>query len=231
VETNGGIVMVFVLNAVCGKHIILQQPNHQKKRTILRSESMLDLESQKERFKDHIATFTDYGNIKILDFKKPDSGEYRIRFMFEEDYCRLHITGDLGDLIATNYSNMTYDKFSDFVNNAGYFEEKIDCMSRSVYFYDRDKAVADLKKLIEEHLIADELKEITYNSDIEYAIDDVLENFDENRGISEKGYEIMDKCICDFWEEARYIGRDRTGIIEVYLLAFKLATKQLAERR
>ena len=192
---------------------------------------MFDLESQKERFKDHIATFTDYGNIKILDFKKPDSGEYRIRFMFEEDYCRLHITGDLGDLIASNYNNMTYDKFSDFVNNAGYFEEKIDCMSRSVYFYDRDKAVTDLKKLIEEHLIADELMEITYNSDIEYAIDDVLENFDENRGISEKGYEIMDKCICDFWEEARYIGRDRTGIIEVYLLAFKLATKQLAERR
>ena len=192
---------------------------------------MFDLESQKERFKDHIATFTDYGNIKILDFKKPDSGEYRIRFMFEEDYCRLHITGDLGDLIASNYNNMTYDKFSDFVNNAGYFEEKIDCMSRSAYFYDRDKAVADLKKLIEEHLIADELMEITYNSDIEYAIDDVLENFDENRGISEKGYEIMDKCICDFWEEARYIGRDRTGIIEVYLLAFKLATKQLAERR
>ena len=190
---------------------------------------MLDLESQKARFKDHIATFTDYGNIKILDFKKPESGEYRIRFMFEEDYCRLHITGDLGDLIASNYSNMTYDKFSDFVNNAGYFEEKIDCMSRSVYFYDRDKAVIDLKKLIEEHLIADELMEITYNRELEYAIDDVLENFDENRGISEKGYEIMDKCICDFWEEARYIGRDRTGIIEVYLLAFKLATQQLKQ--
>lgn len=190
---------------------------------------MFDLESQKVRFKDHIATFTDYGNIKILDFKNPESSEYRIRFMFEEDYCRLHITGDLGDLIASNYNNMTYDKFSDFVDNADYFEEKIDCMSRSVYLYDRDKAVADLKKLIEEHLIADELMEITYNRELEYAIDDVLENFDENRGISEKGYEIMDKCICDFWEEARYIGRDRTGIIEVYLLAFKLATQQLKE--
>lgn len=45
----------------------------------------------------------------------------------------------------------------------------------------------------------------------------------------EKGYEIMDKCICDFWEEARYIGRDRTGILELYLLAFKLATQQLKE--
>lgn len=193
---------------------------------------MIDLEMQKIKFKDHIATFTDYGNIKILDFKKPESGEYRIRFMFEEDYCRIHITGDLGDLIASNYNNMTYDKFSDFVNNAGYFEEKIDCMSRCIYFYDRDKAVTDLKKLIEEHQIADEVIErtYTYNGNIEDAIDDILENFDNDRGISEKGYEIMDNCICDFWEEARYIGRDRTGIIELYLLAFKLATKQLAER-
>ena len=188
---------------------------------------MIDLETQEIRFKDHIATFTDYGNIKILDFKNPDSIEYRIRFMFEEDYCRLHITGDLGDLIASNYNNMTYDKFSDFVNNAGYFEEKIDCMSRHIYFYDRDKAVTDLKKLIEEYMVADELMENTYNDSIEDVIDEVLENFDDNRGISEKGYEIMDKCICDFWEEARYIGRDRTGVLELYLLAFKLATRQL----
>ena len=64
---------------------------------------------------------------------------------------------------------------------------------------------------------------------MEYAIDDVLENFDENRGISEKGYEIMDDLITDFWEEARYIGRDRTGILELYLLAFKLATQQLQQ--
>ena len=191
---------------------------------------MLDLENQKARFKDHIATFTDYGNIKILDFKKPESIEYRIRFMFEEDYCRLHITGDLGDLIASNYNNMTYDKFSDFVNNVGYFEEKIDCMSRRIYFYDRDKAKDDLHKLIAEYDIADELQEKSYNYTLEDAIDDVLENFDDDRGISEKGYEIMDKCICDFWEEARYVGRDRTGILELYLLAFKLATQQLKER-
>lgn len=190
---------------------------------------MLDLESQKLRFKNHIATLTDYGNIKILDFKNPNTTEYRIRFMFEEDYCKLHISGDLGELIASNYSNMTYDKFSNFVNNAGYFEEKIDCMSRSVYFYDRDKAVADLKKLIEEYQIADELMEETFNSNIEDAIDDVLENFDIDKGISEKGYEIMAKCVCDFWEEARYIGRDRTGILELYLLAFELATKNLKE--
>ena len=64
------------------------------------------LERQKENFKKHKANLMDYGNIKVLDFKNPDSNEYRIRFLFEEDYCRLHITGDLGSLIACNFYNI-----------------------------------------------------------------------------------------------------------------------------
>lgn len=62
----------------------------------------MNLERQKENFRNHIAKLSDYGNIKILDFQRSDSSEYRIRFLFEEDYCRLHISGDLGELTATN---------------------------------------------------------------------------------------------------------------------------------
>ena len=65
---------------------------------------MINIEKQKEHFKNHIATVKDYGNIKILDFKNPNSNEYRIRFLFEEDYYRLHITGDLG----ANYIKIKY---------------------------------------------------------------------------------------------------------------------------
>ena len=107
----------------------------------------MNLEKQKENFKDHIATFTDYGNIKILDFKRPNSSEYRIRFLFEEDHCRLHISGDLGELIASNYYNMTYEKFSDFVNDVGYFEGKIDCHNRPIYTYDEDLAREELLEM------------------------------------------------------------------------------------
>ena len=107
----------------------------------------MNLEKQKENFKDHIATFTDYGNIKILDFKRPNSSEYRIRFLFEEDHCRLHISGDLGELIASNYYNMTYEKFSDFVNDVGYFEQKIYCHNRPIYTYDEDLAKEELLKM------------------------------------------------------------------------------------
>lgn len=45
---------------------------------------MINIEKQKENFKEHIATFTDYGNIKIIDFKKPESSYYRIRFCLKK---------------------------------------------------------------------------------------------------------------------------------------------------
>lgn len=86
---------------------------------------MFNEERAQKLFKNHVATLTDYGNIKILDFKNPESCDYRIRFLFEEDYYRLHISGDLGELTATNCSNMTYEAFSDFVRDADYFKKRL----------------------------------------------------------------------------------------------------------
>lgn len=91
----------------------------------------------------------DLGNIKILDFKKPNSTEYRIRFLFEEDYCRLHISGDLGELIAMNYRNMCWNQFDDFVNDIDYFQEKILCHSRPFFVYDQEQAEEDITKYMD----------------------------------------------------------------------------------
>jgi hypothetical protein len=188
----------------------------------------MDLERQRRNFKDHVAEFTDYGNIKILDFKKPGSSEYRIRFLFEEDYCRLHISGDLGELIATNFNNMVFEKFIDFVNDPGYFKTKIDCMSRKLYVFDEEKARDDIKKLIDEYDVLEVFTESRFvPTDIEEAMDDILIDFDSDRGIGSKGYDELSKGFDDVWEIAREIGREDTGIIELYMLAFKLAMEQL----
>nr|DAD91262.1 MAG TPA: hypothetical protein [Phage sp. ctXnn1] len=191
----------------------------------------MDLKKQKEHFKNHIAKFTDYGNIKILDFKNPNSSDYRIRFLFEEDYCRLHISGDLGELIATNYSNMTYEKFSDFVNDVDYFKEKIDCNNRKLYVYDEDQAREELLEMAEKHdwlLFSDKY---SYEDDdkerLSNIIDDILYDFDPDRGIGSKGYEELDDLECDAFEFAGDIGKQETGILDLYMLAFKLAKKQL----
>lgn len=191
----------------------------------------MDLKKQKEHFKNHIAKFTDYGNIKILDFKNPNSSDYRIRFLFEEDYCRLHISGDLGELIATNYSNMTYEKFSDFVNDVDYFKKKIDCNNRKLYVYDEDQAREELLEMAEKHdwlLFSDKY---SYEDDdkerLSNIIDDILYDFDPDRGIGSKGYEELDDLECDAFEFAGDIGKQETGILDLYMLAFKLAKKQL----
>lgn len=193
----------------------------------------INLEKQKEHFKNHKAIFTDYGNIKMLDFKKPDSSHYRIRFLFEEDYCRLHISGDLGELTATNYNNMTYKKFSDFVNDVGYFESKIDCHSRPIYVYDEDKAREDLKQLLEE---CDCLEEILNRSIYDFGTnedklnefyEDVFEDFSENTGIGTKGYDAISEHIDDAWEFVPDLGKKETGILELYMLAFRLAKEQV----
>lgn len=201
---------------------------------------MIELEKQKAKFAKHKATFTDYGNIKILDFKNPDSSDYRIRFLFEEDYCRLHISGDLGELVATNYNNMTFNSFGDFVRNPYYFESKIDCHSRDLYYYDEDAA----KEQIFEHFGGKEELIFTVKASTEYWLyndgddemledffDDVFEEFDIDRGISSQGMTLLAKLTDDdysLYEE--HFGRKRTGIVELYLYAFELALKQLKER-
>lgn len=191
----------------------------------------MNLERQKENFKNHVAKFTDYGNIKILDFKNPESSNYRIRFLFEEDYYRLHISGDLGELIATNYKNMTFEHFSDFVHNTGYFEEKIDCHSRSIYCYDENLAKKELIERIKEYELLDYTSAYDWEDDeeerIEDIVDDILTDFSDSTGIGSKGYETLSDLDCDAWEWASYIGRKETGILELYMLAFELAMEQL----
>lgn len=192
----------------------------------------VDTAKWKNIFKNHIATFNDYGNIKIIDFKKPDSIEYRIRFIFEDDYYRLHISGDMGELIAINYYNMTYDDFiENYVNDSYYFEEKIICMNRGIYFYDEDKAKEDILNLFKEEFKEDDefefLKQYGY-FDVQSALDYLLEDFGVERGLTQTALrelqEWLDYDYCDIPED---IGRIRTNILDVYLLAFQLAYDQI----
>lgn len=189
---------------------------------------MFDEEYYTAQFKDHVATFTDYGNIKILDFKKPDSCYYRIRFLFEDDYCKLHISGDLGDVTASNH-NMKYEQFfTAYVNSPGYFREKVDTHSRPFFVYDHSEAVADLTRHAQNSRWIDVVDDDeAYEEALEDLIDDVLIDFDDDRGISQEGYNALSDYDYNCWEYASDIGKVATDFVELYLLAFKLAWEQL----
>lgn len=189
----------------------------------------MDSEIIKEEFKYHVATFQDLGDIKILDFQRYRSNNYRIRFLFEEDHYRLHITGDLGELIAFNIDNMRYATFGDFVHNPRYFAQKICCMSRDRYEYDIDKARKDLIEELDWYDWAKENEYSTWSLEErrDYEIDNILEDFYDRTGLGSKAYDRLSEIDPDCWEWIGYIGRESTGIIELYLYAFELAQKQL----
>ena len=187
----------------------------------------INIENQKEKFKNHIATLTDCGNTKILDFTNPHSNEYHIRFIFEEDYYRLHISGDLGELSACNYYNMTYEKFSDFMNNTGYFREKVECCSRPLVYYDIESAKEELKEYLIEHGIMDDTNSAEGEEAFGELVDEVFYDFSENTGISYAGYEALKDIDSDVFEDVYDLGKKYTPILDVYLLAFRLAKEQL----
>lgn len=191
----------------------------------------MNIEKQKEHFKNHIATFSDYGNIKIIDFANPESCHYRIRFIFEEDFYRLHISGDLGELIATNYRNMCYRDFADdFMHNTEYFMAKVNCHNRPFYEYDYEKAKEDLNKRFEDYDFILKFDFETEEELKEEKIDEILKDFDWRTGLGSKAYDILSEIDEDCFEWIDLIGREETDILEIYMLAFELAQEQLKKQ-
>lgn len=130
---------------------------------------------------------------------------------------------------------MTYEKFSDYVNDTGYFEEKIDCLSRSIYVYDYSKALEELRQRAADEgdwlEISDRYDyETNDEARLESIIDDILDDFSESTGISGDGYDALEEINPDAWEFAYDIGKTETGILDLYMLAFKLAQEQLQNK-
>ena len=188
----------------------------------------------------HVASFTNLDDVKILTFQTPGSSRYKIRFLFDEPSYTLTISGDLGYLVAQNECNMTFEKFSQFLNSPGYFLEKVKAMSRPAYMYDGQKA----RKKLEEYLdsLGTKFEEfLKYDED--YCLEEpdeakslfteaVLDNFTDAAGISDNGAEVLarldDALRTNFLLEEGYeLGRMPTGTIELYLKLFALAVRQL----
>ena len=58
-----------------------------------------------ELFKNHQATRTDCGPLSIITYKKPDSFENGLRYIFDNELSTLTITGDWLKAVAVNVNN------------------------------------------------------------------------------------------------------------------------------
>ena len=196
----------------------------------------MNLELQKKEFADHVATLKDYGDIKVLDFQKPETNHYRIRFIFEEDHDRVHISGDLGELIAYNHAGLNFRDFIDYCyRHRVWFKSKVLCSSRPLQTYDRELAEKQLKEKLKDRQLFDEV--LAYYGDLDYEVvtaffvGEVLVDFSAGGGIGEDGKWLLSSIDSTGFWPIDEIGRDRgPDIVDLYLLAFKLAYKQLQEK-
>ena len=105
--------------------------------------------------------------ILIIDWKNKDgSGEYAIRYTLDMEKGNFIITGDVGYCIASWYNHLTPDNLCKFLNNIGYFKEKINCWTES-YTY-RYKDIKDDLFVLKDDLLNDtDFSEEEIDEDIE----------------------------------------------------------------
>ena len=196
----------------------------------------MNLDIQKQEFADHVATLQDYGDIKVLDFQKPGSNYYRIRFMFEEDHDRVHISGDLGELIAYNYAGLNFRNFIDYCRrDCVFFKLRVRCSSNSIYTYDRELAEEQLLQKTKDNYTLDRIADYFDVCEPEDAvnpfIENVLDGFSDTEGICEIGERTLLNIDYSAFDPIDEIGLEQgPDIFDLYLLAFKLAFKQLKEK-
>lgn len=196
----------------------------------------MDLELQKEMFADHIATLKDYGDIKVLDFQKPESNYYRIRFIFEDDHDRVHISGDLGELIAYSYAGLNFRNFIDWCRRDSiFFKLKVKCSSHPLYTYDRELAEKQLLQMTKDNYTLDRIADYFDVCEPEDAvkpfIEKVLNAFSDTEGICEIGERTLLNIDYSAFDPIDEIGLEEgPDVFDVYLMAFKLAYRQLQEK-
>ena len=95
--------------------------------------------------------------------------------------------------------------------------------------YTKDKAKRDLLEYLAEYEWEKELK---YTNDTleevrDYEIDCILEDLNPYTGLGSKAYDRLSEIDGDCFEWISEIGKEDSGVLDIYLTAFELAQKQL----
>jgi hypothetical protein len=138
---------------------------------------MLDFDTL---FKDHVATREDHGPLSIITYQKPNDGQYGLRFIFDNDWSTLTITGDSLNAIFTNCNNMgSPDRLYQTC-----FEPNAHVCSYGNYELSYDIGYLASKRRTK--IPYDELDDLTYDdikSHIEATLDITIGNYDGNLSV------------------------------------------------
>ena len=111
-----------------------------------------DAKRAAEDLRNHVAKRRKLGeNFEVIEFARPGTYEYAMRFVFDEEANVLTISGDLGHAVVRTDWKLTPETFVDafHVKNLHYFNEKIEA-AESQYCFDADDFAEELDEWAEE---------------------------------------------------------------------------------
>ena len=184
----------------------------------------------KRIFKDFQAKkLVDDKNFLVIDWKnKNGSGEYSIRYTLDIEKGNFIVTGDVGYCIASWYNHLTPDNLCKFLNNIGYFKEKINCWTES-YTY-RYKDIKDDLFVLKNDLLNDtDFSEEEIDEDIEEILS-MAEYIEKGMASYPDLIDIYTKYYSDWWDSGfSTLGRRISDRIYLWAAGFQMAWKQLSE--
>ena len=96
-------------------------------------------------FKDHVAAVTQQGDLQVLVWKRPNSGTYNCRYVF--DGSQMYISGDIGQAVFRLTWKADVHSFRIGIH---YFYEKLSAYSDDKMEFDSDKAVKRLREWLKD---------------------------------------------------------------------------------
>lgn len=188
-------------------------------------ETNKEIEDQirKTWFKNHVATYEDHGELKVLQWRKPDTSVYYVRYAFDGN--KMYVSGDTGEAVFCFTEKVSLHRLARY--DIGYFESKLKAYHEDRRDFNSDKAIKRLREW---------LKEIKKDG-AEYDHDDMKELFEdvrECRSVSDLAFVINSHDFIgdlepDYCEWMYGIGQEIPWRIRGYLVGLKMALEQLKD--
>jgi len=176
-------------------------------------------------FKDHVAMLTQHGDLQVLNWKRPNNGTYRCRYVFDGNM--MYISGDIGEAVFWLTWKAGIHTFNDLY--IGYFKGKMNACSDNKMDFDSCKAVKRLREWTKQ------LKE----NEIEYDHNDMKNLFSLARECDNKEqwgwrlqsdeYSFVSDLEPDYWEWFYDIGDEIPARIHAYLIGLQMASEQITK--
>lgn len=183
------------------------------------------LQHAMEKFKDHVATYCDYGNVATLTWAKPGTIDYSMRFVFDREGHTVTISGDLGHAVLQPTCKCDLEHCAKaFGSSIDYFAEKIRASS-NMYIYDEEEAKAELRDRLLHEEVDEQEKVIREN-----LIDDIMRNFDRWDGVGtldDDTSNILTNVDPDAFELLGSLGRHYHLRVYLWMYALQMAWKQV----